>query len=227
LRIRRRKSAWPTISLPDKITQEFLKKIKIIEAGFNAHGPLSTLAKAVVADGRNLNSVKEAGIIKSSCDFALTSPPYATALPYIDTQRLSLIWLDLLTPETLRQTEETLIGSREAKKSVLDSLYVEMSLNTAVLPGEHIEYCRNLATHVGEADGFRRRAVPILLYRYFNDMLQTFDTVRSIVKKDGFYCLIVGTNKTTLGGTQFIIDTPRLLGGWLKIWVGQFKSCCP
>lgn len=213
LRIRRRKSAWPTISLPDKITKEFLKKIKIIEAGFNAHGPLSTLAKAVVADGRNLNSVKKAGLIKSSCDFALTSPPYATALPYIDTQRLSLIWLDLLIPETLRHAEETLIGSREAKKAVLDSLSVEMSLNTAVLPIEHIEYCRNLATHVGEADGFRRRAVPVLLYRYFSDMFKTFDTVRSIVKKDGFYCLIVGTNKTTLGGTQFIIDTPRLLGG--------------
>jgi DNA modification methylase len=211
LRIRRRYSPWPTVLLQDIIHQEFSKQIKLLETSFIAHGPLKKSAKAVVADGRNWKSVESAGIKKSSCDFALTSPPYSTALPYIDTQRLSLIWLDLLTPSNLRHSEETLIGSREAKKSELDSLFLEMNSNSTSLPNEHIEYCKNLANQVSKDDGFRRKAVPNLLYRYFSDMFMTFDTVSNVIKSDGFYALIVGTNRTTLGGKTFIIDTPGLL----------------
>ncbi len=45
-------------------------------------------------------------------DAAITSPPYATALPYIDTQRLSLIWLGFASPKEVKVLENNLIGSR-------------------------------------------------------------------------------------------------------------------
>ena len=141
----------------------------------------------------------------------MTSPPYATALPYIDTQRLSLIWLELISPDVLRNAEELLIGSREAKITVLNSLNNELSNNKAKLPFEVIEYCRLLQDHISEDDGFRRKAVPLLLYRYFSDMVNSFVTIHNVMKRGGKYLLIVGTNRTTLGGTLFQIDTPRFL----------------
>lgn len=35
------------------------------------------------------------------------------ALPYIDTQRLSLVWLGLESPKKIGSLESTLVGSRE------------------------------------------------------------------------------------------------------------------
>ena len=46
-------------------------------------------------------------------DAAITSPPYVTAMPYLDTQRLSLSLLELLSSRQLRGGEHQLIGSRE------------------------------------------------------------------------------------------------------------------
>ena len=211
LRIRRRKSAMPKLSFRQKVEIEFAKKIATLKDSFDTHGHPVASARAVVADGRNWQTVIDAGIKESTFDFALTSPPYATALPYIDTQRLSLIWIELLDPTTLRNVEATLIGSREARKFELASLTDGLSQNEAGLPDEPIEYCRLLQRHVSQQDGFRRKAVPALLYRYFSDMMQSFNTVGIAIKPGGIYALVVGTNRTTLSGTQFNIDTPRFL----------------
>jgi site-specific DNA-methyltransferase (cytosine-N4-specific) len=211
LRIRRRKSAMPSTPLRERLEAELMKRIDVLQAGFDAHGPLKVRASAVVADARHWNAVHEQGIAQASFDFALTSPPYATALPYIDTQRLSLVWLELLDPLAIRHAEEALVGSREASKAELASLARGLNRNDANLPEDIVDYCRLLLTHVSEKDGFRRKAVPALLYRYFCDMLKTFATVRQAVKPDGLYALVVGTNRTTLGGTQLQIDTPRHL----------------
>ena len=211
LRIRRRKSPVPTISLREKAEIEFNKKLMALQSGYDTLGFLSVSARAFIADGRNWQTVADAGIKETTFDFVLTSPPYATALPYIDTQRLSLIWLDLLKPGSIRGAEETLIGSREARKAELTSLAVGLNRNDADLPEDAIAYCRLLQRHVSERDGFRRKAVPALLYRYFSDMLKSFITVGRAIKPNGVYALVVGTNRTTLGGTEFCINTPHFL----------------
>ena len=211
LRIRRRKSHMPKISIRERLESEFAKKLDAIQSAFEAHGPVCSEARAILADGRNWDDLTSAGISENTFDFALTSPPYATALPYIDTQRLSLVWLGLIDPTSIRTAEEALIGSREASNANLLSLADSLSRNDTNLPSEAFEYCKLLQKHVGDDDGFRRKAVPSLLYRYFSDMTCTFTTVKRVIKHDGIYALVVGTNRTTLGGTQFNIDTPRFL----------------
>ncbi len=49
-------------------------------------------------------------------DCILTSPPYATALPYIDTDRLSLLLLFGMDSVTRARIEESLTGSREIRE---------------------------------------------------------------------------------------------------------------
>ena len=69
--------------------------------------------RVIRGDSREKETIKNLGLQKDSVDLVLTSPPYATALPYIDTDRLSLLTLIGMDSTTRRPVEHKLIGSRE------------------------------------------------------------------------------------------------------------------
>ncbi|MEI7828054.1 MAG: DNA methylase, partial [Euryarchaeota archaeon] len=83
--------------------------------------------------------------------------------------------------------------------------------NRSDLPKAQADYCRTLQTALADTDGFRRQAVPLLLYRYFVDMANMFKRVRSCMNDGAPFALIVGSNHTVLGGKRFDITTPRHL----------------
>lgn len=144
-------------------------------------------------------------------DGAITSPPYAMALPYVDTQRLSLIWLRLVSPKALLPLEAALIGSRETRGSERREWQSRLESNGAQIPLAQFEICQTLAASLSATDGFRRKAVPFLLYRYFAMMQKSFKAVAARLATGAPYALIVGHNHTVLGGTRFDIDTPQHL----------------
>jgi site-specific DNA-methyltransferase (cytosine-N4-specific) len=145
--------------------------------------------------------------------FILTSPPYATALPYIDTDRLSIVAFRLATVKQIRQLEMDLVGSREWRKAEERVWWDRLTANTDALPDAVTELVRDLRARneAGNA-GFRRAAVPALLYRYFARMGECFDAWRAGLRTGERAVLIVGNNRTTAGGEQTIIRTPQLLG---------------
>lgn len=149
-------------------------------------------------------------------DAAITSPPYAMALPYVDTQRLSLVWLRLVVPNTLLPLEAALIGSRETRGSDKRDWQARLDGNNAAIPPAQYEYCQKLARSLNSSDGFRRKAVPILLYRYFTMMRESFKAVSARLAPGAPYALIVGHNHTVLGGVRHDIDTPRHLADLAK-----------
>ena len=210
LRIRRRKTPLPdkpfVIAYEEAVTL-FLDKIECSQQIIRTPKASS---RAVLTDSREVTA-NDLGI-KSKFDCALTSPPYATALPYIDTQRLSLVWLGLISPSEILPLEARLVGSREvrgeqSKKILLDQLHT----NAANLPATQANYCKMLQNSLGENDGFRRQAVPLLLYRYFVGMSQVFSSLHPLMKSGAPFALIVGGNHTTLGGKRFDINTPQHL----------------
>ena len=142
---------------------------------------------------------------------AITSPPYAMALPYVDIHRLSLIWLDLVPPADLSAVESVLVGSRELRGAARSELIAALADNEAGLPADEAHLCRRLAEALGTDDGFRRRAVPILLYRYFASMRDALQSVRDVLRPSAPFALIVGRNHTVLGGVRHDIDTPTHL----------------
>src|SRR5439155_11048299 len=73
-------------------------------------------------------------------------------------------------------------------------------------------FCRTLRTALSnDTDGFRRRNTPALLYKYLTDMADMFREVHQLIEPGTPYALVVGRNKTTLGGSPYTIDTPPLL----------------
>lgn len=210
LRIRRRKSPIPEesfIAAYNEAATQFLNKVESAQQIVPVSQPSS---RAILTDSRQLtaNALNTSG----KFDCALTSPPYATALPYIDTQRLSLVWLGLVPPAEILALESRLVGSREvrggeSKRALLEQL----QCNAANLPAAQSSYCKMLQNAIGEGDGFRRQAVPLLLYRYFVGMSQVFSSLRPLMKNGAPFALIVGGNHTTLGGHRFDINTPQHL----------------
>jgi site-specific DNA-methyltransferase (cytosine-N4-specific) len=61
-------------------------------------------------------------------------------------------------------------------------------------------------------------------------MQQTFKTTSNLIKRGGNYVLIVGHNRTTIGGETELINTPELLGdiainiGWELIEILKLET---
>lgn len=215
LRIRRRTTPLPEKQFGDAWKEQVSQQISSIELFQRSfHGNLA-IGHALNADIRTI------GDLPDEFDAAITSPPYATALPYIDTQRISLVWLGLCDPTEIMSLETSLIGSREFYHINKEQLRSDMLQNTASLPSEVYNLILELDNSLSPDDGFRKRAVPLLLYRYFSDMKQMFGSVRNLLKPYAKYALVVGNNKTTIGGRTTVIDTPQLLAiiaanhGWI------------
>ncbi|MCC9596428.1 TRM11 family methyltransferase [Rubrivivax sp. JA1055] len=229
LRIRRRISPFPGqtyLAAYDEAVASFVQKLS---ASQDVLGLVKPVTKACLMDSRqSLERTKE--IATAGFDAALTSPPYATALPYIDTQRLSLVWLGLLEPSEILALEARLVGSREIRGTGKAELLSSLEANKADLPAEEAALCVRLQQTLTEQDGFRRQAVPRLLYRYFADMAESFASVRRVMKAGARYGLIVGGNHTVLGGRRFDINTPNHLAslavsrGWRHLETVELQT---
>ena len=207
LRIRRRFSPFPKIGFMDAFyssTEKQLQQIssvqKFIEYKKNPNYAINCDIKS-----------KASALEKLQFDAAITSPPYATALPYIDTQRLSLVWLKLCSPSNISKLESTLIGSRDMYNGEKQIWKKAITQNSEQLTSSVMDIIMDMQSSIMNTDGFRKQAVPTLLYRYFADMKQMFINMKKHVKENGGFALVVGHNKSTLGGKVFNIDTPRLL----------------
>lgn len=210
LRIRRRFAAFPTVPLLDAFEEKARSFICSLSAAQSISGLKRIRSKAIVGDSRNfLDSVKR-NVLRSKCDLVITSPPYATALPYIDTQRLSLVWLGLCSPNQIRELEGDALGSRELNGTSIDWKRRAHD-NSDSLPSTVASFCQELQSSITSDDGFRRQAVPALIYRYFADMKRVFASLRTVLKEGALLAFLVGANRTTLGGEYFEIDTPSFI----------------
>lgn len=207
LRIRRRQTPLPEQRFFDAWSEVVRDRLAVLESVQPLLRETGCHSSANLRDSRDATTFEnEAG----KFDFVITSPPYATALPYIDTQRLSLVWLGLIEPEEIRRLEAGVLGSREVLRG-RDELSAALESNAAGLPADVLNFCMMLSRSLGEGDGFRRQAVPMLLYRYLAGMKATFANLHCAVRKGGRMAWVVGVNQTTLGGNPIVIDTPALL----------------
>lgn len=214
LRIRRRKNPEATYAVIPLFVDSLRAKISSVLRAREYLSPKIAKQKALLTDSRTSRVIQAflSANGRDVFDAAITSPPYATALPYIDTQRLSLCLLGLINSDHIRHTERSLIGNREISDAERVRLEASLIANDAELPSDVFAFCKRLlemAHH--DEHGFRKRNVPALVFKYFWQMAEMFESVRKIVRKSGRYALLVGSNRTTLRGEEILINTPQLL----------------
>ncbi len=166
-----------------------------------------------IQEGDARQSSKYFRQLQGRTDVVITSPPYAMALPYLDTDRLSLCYFGLLTRPLHRNRDLSMIGNREVTEAQRDNHWKSYEENKARLPLSSqrlIEtvYELNLNSNVG----FRRRNLPALLGKYFFDMQDVFSEIKLLLRLGGCAFVVIGNNHTVAGGQRVDIDTTHLLG---------------
>ena len=161
-------------------------------------------------DTRTKHTFDSLGLDSGSIDCVVTSPPYATALPYIDTDRLSLLAIMGLTSPIRSDLEQRLTGSREIRrgeKSEAESELLEASAYNKI-PDTVVDSIRNIYEANSNADvGFRRENMPALLWRYFLDMRANLDQVHRLLRSGGKAFYVVGDSRTKAGEDWVAIET--------------------
>ena len=170
------------------------------------HSKLGTY-KVWEADARQASNLLPQ--LVGTVDAVITSPPYATALPYIDTDRLSLIYLGLLPREQHSARDALMIGNREISRGVRTAHWASYEKNRMLLP----ESTRALIEQIDRLNkegsaGFRRKNLSALLAKYFFDMLQAMQQMFTLLRPGGSMFLVVGNNRTTAGRKGIEISTP-------------------
>lgn len=209
LRIRRRISPLPSEPFLEALERKANTFVASLEEAQKITGVLKSDCEAIIGDSRQVLDQLKTGS-RPHYDYVITSPPYATALPYIDTQRLSLVWLGLSSVADIRRLEASAIGSREFTGNASD-WRLRLRENADSLPKTLATFCSKLDRALLPVDGFRRRATPALIYRYFTEMRQAFSNMREVLSKGARLAFVVGTNQTTLGGKRFTIDSAEAL----------------
>ena len=166
----------------------------------------------IQGDSRKGETMMALGLQENSVDCVLTSPPYATALPYIDTDRLSLLAIMGLTASKRAGYEFNLTGSREIRRRERHEAESELWADSASdkLPGPVLRSIREIDQANRSADvGFRRANMAALLWRYFTDMSSNLQQMNRVMKNGAKAFYVVGDSRTKAGNKWTKIETCR------------------
>lgn len=208
LRIRKEYKEYQSGLLQHEFINFSLKSIKLLVSYLVEMSDLKMRSthRAINGDARNL--AKIAPELRESVDVIITSPPYATALPYLDTDRLSLIVLGLLPRDEHRRHDFEMIGNREITGRMRDAYWGSFTSQHAQIPeqtGDLIKRIRKLNSE--SSAGFRKKNLPSLLFKYFFDMKNVLMQSLSVLKPNSKMYLVIGNNRTTAGGEEIQIET--------------------
>jgi len=217
LRIRRRKVPLknpPTLELFHNRVMGLRRRVKAFASNLSSCPFHIGQSEVQEGDNRVYANYEKIGLEPGSINLVVTSPPYATALPYIDTDRLSLLTV-LGMPSSLRTPiERNLTGSREimngerlATEKKLESLSVEDIGSRTAAGIVSTVYRLNKNADVG----FRRKNMASLLYRYFRDMNQTVLCLSKVVAQGASLFFVLGNNRTLAGKKEIAIDSVTAL----------------
>jgi DNA modification methylase len=194
----------------DKLEDQFNRIEKFWKIRNNA--PQAFLPSVITeGDNRKSDTFAKLGLEPGSVDFVLTSPPYGTALPYIDTDRLSLLFIMGLKSSDRRPVENGLIGSREI--NTVERRRLEQIELSEVLPSGSQHFISTMQRELGSdlSAGFRKRNMPALMVRYLLDMSAALGQAKRLLRSGGEMMIVIGDNKTTINGKVMLIPCTDLV----------------
>jgi hypothetical protein len=211
--LRVRKEAWTDadIDVRSEFVAELTRSVKHILVLLYENQDYQ-VGNATIIEGNAQHTEQILTNKSGTIDAIVTSPPYATALPYLDTDRLSLCYLGLLPRSKHRKRDYGMIGNREISNGLRQKYWQEYQQYRHTLPDAISEVIDRISTLNRHGNvGFRRRNLPALLGRYFLDMRNVFSTFLKLLKPGAPAYVVVGNNHTIAGGQRVVIETDKLL----------------
>lgn len=228
LRVRKEVRAYETGQGIESFKENLQEQVERIHAYLSVLPKYSQTPSLSVREGNSVNVGQLFEDFSGRVDVVITSPPYATALPYLDTDRLSLVVLGLLPRKDHKDREAEMIGTREVTERERLVQWQRYEGRKGELPGSVVKLIEHIAAHYhaeSDAVGFRRRNLPALLGKYYLDMLDAMGSARGLMRKGGKGFYVVGNNSTEIGGERVEIATDEFLfdigeaAGWKQLEV--------
>jgi site-specific DNA-methyltransferase (cytosine-N4-specific) len=211
LRVRRELKAVDEIDPVKEFLEELGRSVRLVLA-FLRQEERPAIIRSEIAEGDSKCLSRHWAKWAGKIDAVITSPPYATALPYLDTDRLSLCFLGLLPRDEHRERDQDMIGNREITDRARKTFWRDFSSGRHDLPDSVADLVSKIYRLNQKSDvGFRRRNLPSLLYKYFHDMKQVFAGMQDVLKPGASAFVVVGNNHTIAGGQRVDIATVDLL----------------
>ena len=211
LRVRKQPDLDTEIDAVREFLEELGRSVRVVLA-FLYHDEETPSTSFDVAEGDARALAVAWGRRKGKIDTIITSPPYATALPYLDTDRLSLSYLGLLSRVEHRRRDQHMIGNREISEAQRAAYWRLFESRESRLPESVAMMIKKIIILNSEVDvGFRRRNLPALLTKYFADMQQVFEGIMTVLRPGGPAFVVIGNNHTIAGGERVEIATASLL----------------
>lgn len=204
LRIRRRLVVPDNFRLMNDFLMEVDKLIEKHSRWINEFGLTNVSTTPAQGDSRDMK------FLPGTISGTVSSPPYASALPYVDTYRLSMIALGLIQPDKIQSTEKLLIGSRDINRED-ENKYSQLVSTLPRKVKEVISFIKN-KVEIDPKAGFRRHAVPYSLANYMVSMMGVLTELYDVESANARNYWVLGPNKVSLDGEWFFIDTPSLVG---------------
>lgn len=209
LRIRRRASA-----IDDAPVYEVLRgRVEALLGKLNAywHGARGLLPDPGTAAVVLGDSARASSFPAVTAQAVVSSPPYAAALPYIDTDRLSLAAVYGYTGRARKALETVMIGSREVTTRERRSIEQVLTDDpgSLVLPDSTLTFLTSYldAVRADDRAGFRRQQAPAVLTRYFQAMSLVLANVVEHLGPGSDIWLVLGDSRSVIGGTNWKIPT--------------------
>lgn len=218
LRVRKQIPIEFTVDVKHEFLLELKRSVKDVLAFlYENQGCLVGQAQIIEGNAYELSTILSH--YQNDVDTIITSPPYATALPYLDTDRLSLSYLNLLTRPQHRHRDLFMIGNREITEGKRKQYLGEYSVFRPRLTDSITTVIDKIHSLNEQANvGFRRRNLSALLAKYFLDMREVLIGMQKLLKPGRFAYVVVGNNYTTAGGSadtedgeKIRIDTDNML----------------
>jgi hypothetical protein len=211
LRVRREEKDFEKGEILGRFLEEALRATKLVAAFLAENFGQSTGGYSVLeGDARAMDALFPH--YSGQVDAIVTSPPYATALPYLDTDRLSLIYLGLLPRADHRERDLGMIGNREVTERQRREAWEYYEANKGLLPRSAQELIDKIERlNSGSSVGFRRKNLASLLAKYFFDMRSVLVSSQTMMRDGGTIFMVVGNNRTTAGNVDVKIQTANLL----------------
>jgi len=211
LRVRRDIRTDVEIDPIREFLEELGRSVRIVAAFLYQRGT-SKLGVQHIADGDAKGIADTWARSLGKVDAVITSPPYATALPYLDTDRLSLCYLGLLPRGEHRGLDKLMIGNREITEKTRQEYMALLKRQSKLLPQSVIMLIGKIGLLNEKSDaGFRRRNLPALLTKYFLDMREVLVGISELLKPGAPAYVVVGNNHTIARGHRVEIETAKLL----------------
>ncbi|MBB2961818.1 TRM11 family methyltransferase [Methylobacterium sp. R2-1] len=211
LRVRKEQTTIPAGFVIKRFLDEALRSAKSVVA-FLTESSAGVPGRHKVIEGDARTACALLPDHYGGVDAIITSPPYATALPYLDTDRLSLIYLGLLSRPEHRSRDKLMIGNREITEKTRRGMWEHYKGNKSFLPASIQDLIDRVSRlNDGPDTGFRRRNTAALLANYFFDMREAITQNYGLLRSGGQMFMIVGNNRTVAGGQEVLIETAKHL----------------